>query len=183
MIALLALLLLLAGCGGGTPTRFYALVPAPAPHAAAGCPGPPLGVDRVSLPDALDRQELVRLGDGGQLQLSGEQRWAGPLDSMIQHTLAQDLRQRLPSRLVLLPGDPSPPGGIDQIAVVVERFAPGPGASVTLQADWSRRSRQGQASAARPERIAVPAPGGDPALPMSQALGALADRIVASLCA
>ncbi len=180
---LLPLLLLLAGCGG-TPTSFYSLaplLPARSGNPARTCNKPPLAVAHVLLPGALDRAEIVRLAGPDRLDISGHERWAGPLDEMVQRTLAEDLRLRLSPRTVLLPGDPVPPNA-ERIEAVLQIFAAAKAGPVMLQADWTLRDATGNADLTRAETIQLPAaPGSDPAAAMDRALAALADRMQQAL--
>ena len=107
----LLLTLPLAACGGSR-THFHTLaaVPAATLPARSACSGPPIEVRHVSLPGTLDREAAVRADSAESLDVSTTDRWAGPLDAMIQRVMAQDLRQRLPGQQVLLPGD-APPAG------------------------------------------------------------------------
>jgi len=181
----LLLVLALGGCGG-PPTDFYAL----APVAATGGDGPaacagstPLVVDHVLLPGILDRQSMVTAAAGDRLAISGQDRWAAPLDQMIQRVLTEDLRDRLGPGRVLAPGDPTPAGGADGVQVNVLRFMPDEAGRVTLHADWTLFGAHGKPLLTRLESLsdAGPATAGDNAAAMSRALGKLADAIAAGL--
>ncbi len=177
--------LLLAGCGSSPPTHFFALTEEPS---SLSCPiprGTPVVVRDVAIPDALDRSAIVTELGGGQVNVSGTDRWVAPLDGMIQSVLTADLRQRLGETAVLAPGDPAPPGGVRSITVNVRRFAADGAGKVTLAADYALLAPNGtpsgvarhaqfvlDAGASRAETV-VPV--------MSRALGHLADRIATAI--
>ena len=178
--------LLLSGCGGGPPTRFYTLAPTPPGTAITSrmCQTRPVSVQRVLLPEALDRQSMVRANGTAQLIIVNQDRWAAPLDSMIRHALAEDLRARLPSGRVLLPGDVTPPGGAAGLNINILRFLGDSDGKVTLRADWTLPGRQGKPSQIHSVSIDTQASSSrasDLAAAMSQAVGKLADRIAGVL--
>lgn len=181
---LLATLLVLSACGSPR-TDFYTLsvVGAPAdPVAGTGC-RQPLIVSRVLLPGILDRQSMVSSAGGGRLDISGQARWAAPLDQMIQGVLTEDLRRRLPPGRVLAPGDPQPEDGAARIAVNVLRFMPEADDTATLRADWTLFDSENKVVRTRSHSLTVPQ-SGDPGAAvraMSRLIGQLADVIVASL--
>ncbi len=181
---LLAALLVLSACGSAR-TDYYTLsvVDAPSdPATGAGC-RQPLMVSRVLLPGILDRQNLVSSAGGGRLDISGQARWAAPLDQMIEGVLSEDLRRRLPPGRVLAAGDPQPAGGSARIAVNVLRFMPEADGSVTLRADWTLFDSSGRVVRTRPQAFTTPQAGNpeDAVRAMSRLIGQLADVIVASL--
>ncbi len=185
MVAALSMVLIEAACGS-RPTQYYQLSASPpstAPQAGSSCLRAPLSVQRVSLPETLDRLSIVRAKGPHELAIAGEQRWAAPLDGMVQQVLAQDLQTRLPAGAVLLPGEPAPPSGATALSVSIERFLPDAAGQVELRADWTLTSPGGAVSGARPQSLSTTAgtTTEDAVAGMSQALGQLAGRIAASL--
>jgi uncharacterized lipoprotein YmbA len=121
----------------------------------------------------------VTRGRGTDIEVSDQDRWAAPLDELMQRALTADLRDRLGVQSVLAPGDPAPPGGVRVLAVNVERFSGDATGEVELEADYAiSNSRPGSrshhfmvrvnAGSARPDAITAA---------MSQAVGRLADDI------
>ena len=136
------------------------------------------------LPESLDRQSMVRADGPDRIDISNEDRWAAPLDGIIRNVLAEDLRDRLPSGRVLLPGDASPPDGSKGIELNVQRFAGDTAGHVVLQADWTLLNRHGSPALTRSETVSASAGSSrtDAVVgAMSQAIGELADRVVAVL--
>lgn len=164
-------------------TQYFALSPLELP-ASIAVSGPPLHIVRVSIPAVLDRESIVEWAGSGELRISDTKRWAAPLDGMIQNVLAADLRQKLPG-LVLLPGDPIPPGNSRRIMVNIRHFAAHDSKRVVLLADWSLIS----GTPARPiltryEAIELPIVSSQCSQVvsgMSEAIAVLSDRIARTL--
>jgi uncharacterized lipoprotein YmbA len=178
-----AMALIFAGCGFSPQTQYYALSPVESTQPSA-VSGPPVRILRVTIPAVLDRESLVKWSGPGELSISEAERWAAPLDGMIQSVLAADLRQKLPG-LVLMPGDPIPPGDSRGIMVNVRHFAADGAKRVVLLVDWSLISgSQAAPILTRYEDIDVPIgsnQGAEVVHAMSEALGVLSDRIASTL--
>jgi uncharacterized protein len=180
----------LAACGHSAPTRFFTLDPvAPAaPAAAAAYAGPPLKVLAVNIPPALDREELVSEGAGGEVRVHDFEHWEAPLGQTARQVLIQDLAGRMPAGAVL---GPAAPGGEGMAALSVDvvAFHAGP-EGTTLQAGWSV-SLPGRPGAPGPlvwraplvqlQGTAAGEGGSGTAQAFSALLGQLADRIAATL--
>jgi uncharacterized protein len=117
---LAALLATQGGCASSPEPQFYTLVSNPGRTFATG----PLHIQlrRPGLPGYLDRTQIVRQEQPGQLELSGAERWGAPLEDMVGSILAQNLAERLPSARVFTES-----GGISsphdaQIEVDIQRF-------------------------------------------------------------
>ncbi len=183
---------LLTGCASSPPARFYSLTaaaPADSGGAAAGAsqaPGPaePLRVAAVHIPAALDRDEIVRLGPGNRLEVSGLDLWGAPLDEMVQRTLTEDLRERLPATQVVLPSSPAP-AGTDRIVVDILQFQGDASGTVVFDGSWSLLPPDKTAPSLIRDihytETASPSDYGDQAAALSRMLGRLADDIVRSL--
>ena len=181
-LLLAALVLGLAGCGGGPKTRFYTLVPVgPDRTVAADFHGLPLRVGHVELPADLDRASLVTLGPGTAVSVSNDERWVAPLDQLVRTALTADLRARLGQGAVLAPNDPVPPRGERTVVLAVQRFSSDSAGQVVLTADWSlarqHPPRPGPLHHVRIVAAAGSTQGGAVADAMSRALGRLADHI------
>lgn len=178
------LLLLLSACGSSPPTHYYTLTADPAANPRYGSVhhrGTPVVVGHVTLPGDLDRDSLVTRIGPNRLNVSDQDRWAGPLDEMIRRILATDLRARLHAATVLAPGDPVPEQGARSIVLAIRQFMGDSTGHVVLEADWTLVSAKGQKPlATRHVRLteqagAYTAPGIVAA--MSRLLARLADEI------
>ena len=177
----------LAACGSSPPTRFYTLDPVPPGRTATGFAGPPLQVGQVMLPPDLDRLSIVTRAGPDRLSVSGEDRWAAPLDGMVQRVLAADLAARLPQSEVLAPGDPAPPGGVRTVSVNVRRFDSDAAGQVTLDAGWALLKGTPPVPVRRGHEMITVQAGtaatGPEAAAMSRALAEFADRIARAIIA
>lgn len=176
-------LTLLAGCGffSRSKSRFFSLDPIPSP-AAITLRGLPIGIDVVELPPGLDRREMVVRQPDLRLEMREREQWSAPLESLVLHTLAFNLASRLPDGMVVLPGQAKPAGQMRAVDVVFEDFAAGSDGVVVLEARWSvRDDADDRPDLTSHERITVDIASLDSseiAKGMSQALAALADRII-----
>lgn len=183
----LALGLLVAGCGSSPKTHFYTLVPeTPAAADPAPTHGPKLRVGRIELPSTLDRTSLVTLGPGTAVSVSDQDRWAAPLKELVQRTLTADLRARLGPSRILDPGDPTPPAGVHIVALNLQAFGADSSGEVVLAGDWTlARSAGGSQRVLGVHPVTLrDSAGSTQAGPVSAAmsgvLGKLADRIAAA---
>lgn len=85
-------------CASSPEPQFYTLFPDRGSTWASG----PMEVQlrRPGLPSYLDRPQIVRHEQPGQLEFSGAARWGAPLEDMVGSILAQNLAQRLPDASV-----------------------------------------------------------------------------------
>jgi uncharacterized lipoprotein YmbA len=181
---LLALVLLLAGCGSSPPSKFYVLTADPVPPRAGAAAANTVALGRVTLPGALDRPQIARRRGANEIVFSEEERWAGPLDDMLRRVLADDLAARLPAGVMLVESSAKPPPGAT-IALDVSRFDADETGAVTLAARWEAIGRNGAPlGAPRESTIVEPGSGKDAAAvvaTMSRAVAALAARIATGL--
>lgn len=140
---LLVLSLLLAGCGSSPPATYHTLT------RAAGDPARLAGVERgygvmvgpVSVPEVVNRPQLVIRNMVGQVELREQQRWASALTADIAQALTENLSVRLPEAHVYSqlrsPANVVPPRF--RLAVDLQRFESslqGEQAGSLLEADW-----------------------------------------------
>ena len=114
-----------------------------APAADTRSPQSPavVAVGPVTLPDYIDRPQIVTRKSAYQLELAAYDHWAAPLYDMLPRVLVEDVALRLPSdRVVAFPqiGDAS----FDyRIAVDVSRFDVDATGEATLAARWQLYAR------------------------------------------
>ncbi len=97
--------LLLAACGTSPPTRFYAL---DAPGAAPGVralPGPSIAVGPVTVPEAVDRVQLVTRRAANEVRIEEFSQWAAPIGAEVARVVAEQISLQRPDARVA----PSPP--------------------------------------------------------------------------
>ena len=148
LMILCVLLVTLGGCAGTPPSKFYML------ESIARGPAPPgtvtldravsIGLGPVTLPDYLDRSQIVTRTDQNTVQLAEFDRWAEPLSSNISRTLAENLVLLLQNdSIVQYPW----PGSIDvtyQVVVDVYRFDGILGEKALLEVQWSILGKKGK---------------------------------------
>ena len=170
----IAVLTLMGACSSSPPVRFYTLS-----DTAPEVPPPPgvtlISISGVTIPGELNRPELVRRVGPNQLNISGLDRWAAPLDETIRRVLSDDLARRVPSPA------PGPP---HSVMIDIREFYGDAGCNVTLRAAWTLQQANSKATPASIEEIHVPTSGACPVMlpeTMSIALGQLSDRIIAGV--
>lgn len=130
-------LLALAGCIGSPsrPASFYLLSVVDGTPVSTAQPLS-LGVGPVSLPDVLDRPQIVTRPDPNRIDLAEYERWGGDLNNNLGRVLAQNLMQRLATdSVVLYPWSASSRPKLG-VSVDIFRFDGIPGQSVYLQGSW-----------------------------------------------
>jgi uncharacterized protein len=135
IISVLALLML-AGCGSSPRTQYFTLAVAPGTGEDHRAMSSPVTVASVNLPASLDRSAMVRRTGANTMAVSGQDRWAAPLDDMIRRVLSQDLAMHLPKDDVVLPDSPLPPRTA-RIVVSIAEFDADAGGKVVLNGSWS----------------------------------------------
>ena len=148
LMTLSVLLITLGGCASTPPSRFYMLetisgIPASQGTAALDQPIS-IGLGPVTLPDYVDRPQIVTRTSQNTFQLAEFDRWAEPLSSNVSRTLAENLTFLLPNDSVA----PYPwPGSIEvtyQVVVDVYRFDGILGEKALLEAQWSVLAKKGK---------------------------------------
>ena len=148
LMILCVLLVSLGGCAGTPPSKFYMLEPISHGSAPPGTVtldrAVSIGLGPVTLPDYLDRSQIVTRTDQNTVQLAEFDRWAEPLSSNISRTLAENLVLLLQNdSIVQYPW----PGSIDvtyQVLVDVYRFDGILGEKALLEAQWSVLEKKGK---------------------------------------
>jgi uncharacterized lipoprotein YmbA len=150
-----------AACSRTPETRFYILsssLPAAPPPSGAAASGPIVGLRPVTLPEQLDRPEIVTRSGANVVMLGEFDQWAAPLRDSFPRVLAEDLAILIPAdRVILFPW--SREAGVDfEVIVDVVRFDGTLGGESTLVADWTIAKRGGKkATVARRSRHTEPA--------------------------
>lgn len=142
----------LAGCGSTPKTHFYTLqAPLPAGAgssvAAAGQPGIVIGL--VSLPELVDRPQLVVRTANNSVGISDLHRWGEPLKRDIAHVLAASISRELGNPRVTVHGQSGGAEGDVRIAVDVLRFESVPGVEAVIEVNWVVRRKGAEPVAGR----------------------------------
>jgi len=121
------------GCGSSPPSTFYAL----SAESGATKPGPvhTLKLRRPAIAGYLDRQVIVQHVVDHRLGLVDTDRWAAPLDEMLERVLAQDVEQRLTGSVVFTEDGSILADADIAVEVDVRRLDIGDAGQVTLEAE------------------------------------------------
>jgi len=184
--ALLAGAWLMLGCAATPPDRYYRLVAAgeAAPVALPAGPRPAVAVAAVSVPELVDRPQIVTLGPGSEVRLSEQHRWAEPLKLAIGRLVADRLSQALGGALVSAYPAEAAADTAYRVSLNVQRFDSELGVAAHTTVLWTvRRVADGQQRSGRSALSTVPADASHDALAAAhaQALGRIADDIARSL--
>lgn len=139
---------LAAGCAGTSrQARFYKLSPQTAPGAGIGEAGSrgdvAIGVGPVTLPDYLDRAQIVSRVGPNEVRYAEYHRWAERLGENIKNVLAENLSDLIGTdRIVLFPWGRSSDISF-QVKVAIRRFEGTLGGDAVLDAHWSIVSGKG----------------------------------------
>jgi len=141
-IGLVIGLALVAGCGSSPTVRYYTLnaVEAPAATAAPTKAEFTVTVGPVSVPDAVDRPQIVLRVAANRVERSEFDRWGEALKLAIPRVVAARLAGELASAQVFVYSPSAPPADF-RVLIDVERFESEPAKAVTVEASWSIRPR------------------------------------------
>jgi uncharacterized lipoprotein YmbA len=185
--AALAVVVLLGACAAVTPTRFYTLSSEPGEPALLPTREVAVGVGPVTLPEYLNRPQLLIHDSSNRITLSDFDNWIEPLDGLFARTLAENLSRLLESDEVLATPQRRPFRPDYQVGVDVTRFDLDGGGGAVLEARWWLLGARGDQVLQRARsRIVEPAAAGDRAADvraLSMALGGLSREIAAALVA
>ncbi|MGB9081412.1 MAG: PqiC family protein [Desulfuromonadaceae bacterium] len=145
-IVTLSLAVALAGCSRSPRVTFYTLESGAQVEAAASAAAvPSVAVGPVTLPEVVDRPQLVVRVAANRVEILETHRWAEPLKSEIPRLMAENLRRLLGSARV---SSYLQHAGVDadyRVLVDIQRFESSPGEAVTIEAVWSLRRSAGGA--------------------------------------
>jgi uncharacterized lipoprotein YmbA len=94
-------------------------------------------VGPVTLPELVDRPQLVVRVAANRVAILESERWAEPLKSEIPRVLAEDLGRLLGSSRVSSFLQHSGPAADCRVLLDIERFEASPGEAVSVEAVWS----------------------------------------------
>jgi uncharacterized lipoprotein YmbA len=131
-----ALLLVVAGCSQSPPTEFYTLSGMQLPPGGSSARKTVIGVGPVTLPDYLDRPQIVTRASGNRVILASFHSWVEPVDGMFTRVLVGNLSSLLATdNVVTLPQRRPMP--LDyQVEVDVARFDADVTGRAVLDARW-----------------------------------------------
>ena len=130
-----------------------------AANAAAVAAAPAVVVGPVTLPELVDRPQLVVRVAANRVAILESQRWAEPLKSEIPRVIAEDLGRLLGSSRVSSYLQHSGPDADCRVLLDIERFEASPGEAVSVDAVWSLRRGAGGTPETGRSRVREPVRG------------------------
>jgi len=132
-------LALFAGCATSPASKFYTLSPVQVVEQSSGTKPVTIAIDPVTVPELVDRSQIVTTLDANRVSIDEFARWAEPLKSQIPRVLAADLVQFIPGAIVS-----TYPQRVDdnayRISVDVQAFDSSANGTVTMAVIWSVRA-------------------------------------------
>jgi len=144
-VALTVSSLALVACTTPAQTHYYSLsleLPPPA-NTARAARDYRVAIGPVTLPEALDRSQIVLRVAPNRYAIADAERWSEPLRLEIPRVIAEEVGQGLPAARVASYMQDGGQGADYRVLIDVLRFESVPGVSVTLEAAWSVRNRAG----------------------------------------
>lgn len=156
----LGLLLTLTGCGVLKPvkdTSTQHLLDPLVPDRTLIASSPAIAINRPSLPNYLDRQQLVTR-TGGELMLSKLDLWAEPLDAAISRVTASNLSRLTGSMNIQTVESFTTLDYTTLLELKIDRFEPDAAHQMILQGTWKLQPVTGQETSTNFFRLSVPMP-------------------------
>ena len=142
------LVMLVAGCSSSPPSSFYTLSAGAVPTTTTS--NLSVIVGPVSVPEVVDRPQMVVSLGPNQVRLDEFNRWALPLRNNISLVVAENLMGLLGTSKVILSSQTTSADAEYRAVIEVQRFESAPGEGATLDAVWTvRRIKDGKAETGR----------------------------------
>ncbi|MBJ6751227.1 PqiC family protein [Geomonas anaerohicana] len=135
-LAIVAALLLASGCSRSPRVAFYTLTPLTSAGAVQQNFSSAVAVGPVTIPELVNRPQLVVRQAPNRVDVLESHRWAEPLKNEIPRLLAQDLGPLLGSNRVFAYDQVSAAAAQYRVLVDIVRLETVPGDSVTVEAGW-----------------------------------------------
>ncbi|MFM0116696.1 PqiC family protein [Paraburkholderia nemoris] len=135
-------LVLAAGCATSPTPEFYTLSAVQHIEQPPGASPIAIAIDLVTVPELVDRAQIVTKLDANRVRIDEFARWADPLKSQIPRVLAADLAEIVPGAIVsTVPQRAS--DNAYRVTVDVQNFDSLADGTVTLVVIWSVRPPNG----------------------------------------
>ena len=143
-LAILLAIIGLAGCGGSPPIHYYTLsAEASLDSRLPGKNGLQITIGPVTLPDMVERPQLVLRTSANKVTLVEDHQWAEPLKSDIPRVIAENLARLLGTREVSVYPQSAGDQAEYRVLVDVQQFESSLGSRAAIDALWTvRRSSQ-----------------------------------------
>lgn len=145
----------LAGCASSPTPRFYVLG-APAQPAVKAVYS--VAVGPISVPDIVDRPQIVLRAAANEVTIHDEVRWAEPLKSEIPRVIAADIALSLGDAFVSAYPQTTGTEADYVVWVDIQRFESALGEAATIEAQWAVRAAKDKSGAVHSGRSVVREP-------------------------
>jgi len=143
-VLLLALVICLSACAGKSgSSKFYVLSPLPQSK-LSGADGTTIGVFPVSMPDYLDRPQIVTRVSENEIKLDEFSRWAEPLKESFYTALVDNLSTLLNHEKIIKTSHNLGTPTTLQVGVEVLQFDGALGGDVVLSVKWGLFGERGK---------------------------------------
>jgi uncharacterized protein len=133
----------LAGCGSSPQAKFYTMSPGNVMEKADSKAPFIVAIGPVSIPDMLDRPQIVTRAGTNQVTINEFARWAGPLQSEIPRVIAGNLTQMLNGAPVYIYPQSANVKADYKVMLDVQQFDSALGDAATLEVLWSVQPAKG----------------------------------------
>jgi uncharacterized lipoprotein YmbA len=158
----LALVLSVSACSRSPRSNFYTLVPKDQPPGQAlSAAAPSVSVGPVTIPEVVDRPQIVVRVAENRVEVLESHRWAEPLKSEIPRLMAQELGRMLGSSRVSSYGQSAGADATYSVLVDIARLEAVPGEAAVVQALWTVRRGSARIKGESLVREKVSGPGYD----------------------
>ena len=157
---------MLTGCGGGAAVResFYTLSAPTGATPAQAASNVSVFVGPVSVPESVDRSQMVLRTGANEVDVSEKYRWAEPLKSAVPRVIAETLTRELGTQRVLTSRSAAALPVDYRVAIEIQRFDSSLAEGATIDALWTVTPSAAKGGSARTGRTRVTEPAsGDPA--------------------
>jgi len=143
-----ALLLMLSvflvqACGSSPPVRYFSLEPIDVDYRQDGEDSLVLGLGPLRLADYLKRSQVITRGDNTEILVDQQHRWAEPLDTAVQRTLATNVDRLLDSVAVVSFPDTDTTAVDYRVVGRVHRFDVDRSGMAVLEVQWRIQDADG----------------------------------------
>jgi hypothetical protein len=139
----------LAGCGSSPKSHFYTLNSGTPPASAPAAASYSVGIGMVTVPDVVDRPQIVTRSGANQVTIDEFARWAEPLKSDIARVIAANLMRELPGALVSTYPQSANIDADVRVGIDVLRFESVPNDAATIEVLWTVKPAKGAARSGR----------------------------------
>jgi uncharacterized protein len=155
---------LLAACGTPAKLNYYTLTAQDTlPRAAPSACGLKIFVGPVTIPEGVDRVQMVMRTSPNQVEIADLERWGEPLKAAIPRLAAETLIRQLGQCDVMTSRQSATLDFDFRVAIDIDRFDFSPAEGAAVDATWTIRGAKDSTPRTGHTRVREPGGGGDPA--------------------